>query len=112
MPTPDYVITKAEYDEDHSYLQRVKRWEYDPDAGELRDELEIDRDELIYVIEDGYQFYTAPRDGDGNLQWGREVEVLEIKDQKYVRNDSTPIRQDNLGDIEEYPIEFGDEDES
>jgi len=109
MPRPDYVITKVGYDEDHAYIQKAKRWEYDPNEGEVRNAEEVDRDELIEAVENDGEHYTAPRDGEGNLRWGQLVEVMEISEHRYVRSDSNPVRQDNLGDIEEYPRDFEDD---
>lgn len=110
MPKPDYVVTKVEYDEDHSYIQKVRRHEYDPTDGEVRNDHEITREELMDAVQDGVEHYTAPRDAEGQLRWGGKIEVLEISEHEYVRSDGNPVRQDNLGDIEEWRWDDLDED--
>lgn len=102
MPDPDYIVTEVSYDAEHSLIEEVRRWQYDGRAGEATNEQEVDREELIASVEGSEEHYTAPRDGEKNLQWGQKIEVLEIDDDLFVRVDGTPIRQDNLGDLQEY----------
>ena len=115
MPRPDYVITKVGYDEDHAYIQKAKRWEYDPNEGEVRNAEEVDRDELIEAVENDGEHYTAPRDGEGNLTEGATSNVFLVEEGtlKTPRTDGALLdgitRSVVLGLAanEEFPVETG-----
>ena len=94
----DYCISKVRYSQQHSRI--IKAFVH-KDLGETigRGE-EWTREDVVSLIEDGYQVITIMRDD----KWkkGQEVQIVMVGGSKYIRTNKDQIKADNLENLPEF----------
>ncbi len=65
-------------------------------AGEAN---QVTRQQVIGLIESGYECWTIMKNGSGNWDWGAKVHVVTTYYGAYIRTDRNNESRDNLGNL-------------
>jgi hypothetical protein len=97
----DYCIVGVHFASDRKYLETVRVL---PDTGDLLvTGLIMARGQIVAAIQRGMTFYTALQDRAlQSYSRGQPVRIVTVAGVEYLRTDTNPIAEDNLGDVPEF----------
>ena len=91
----DYGISRVRYNDKKTYIVKVEVSELKGDL--IQPKKEWTRSEVVSEIESGKSFITVI-----NNTKGRDVHIIIVKGEKFIRSDANQEASDNLGELPEF----------
>lgn len=96
----DYAITRVRFNDKHTHIDKVKVREDKGDS--LGPEEERTRLQIVTAIGNGTTFVSAFKNKDDKWQKGKEVFIIIINGEKYIKTVRDNTTKDNLDDLPEF----------
>lgn len=101
MTNEDFLITNIKNDE-NNVLISVQMCVINKNVAngrELSEKKEFSKEQIIFFIENGFSVKTAYEISEKEWKIGSQVNVVKLKDGKYLRTDNNKIEKDNLDNL-------------
>ena len=95
----DYVITAVKFKKEKRHIEQVQIW---TDNGELANEQTTTRSEVVRLLENGSTVVTAYKNNINKWNRGDDINIVEVRGNKFIRTDGNSIEEDNLGNLPEF----------
>jgi hypothetical protein len=96
----DYGISKVRYNDEETYIVKVKVLEDEGDAFSLAEEWT--RSKVVSAIERGKTFVTILRGANNKWKKGQEIHIITVNGIKYIRTDQNRKASDNLENLPKF----------
>lgn len=95
----DYLISRVRYTKDHKRIEYVETYTDDGETVKLYGDMK--RETVVANLKKGLKFTTI-RKKDGKWNKGDNVITYESDGEHFIRTDGNKVKEDNLGELEEY----------
>jgi Protein of unknown function (DUF3892) len=100
MKWADFCVTRVKYGRDRTAIVEI---EAKPDHGDsLGASQRFSRQSVVEAIRFWRTTFATAPVKDGKYVRGADVNVVEVRDEYFLRTDQNAIRSDNLGQLPEY----------
>lgn len=95
----DYLISRVRYTTDHKRIDEVEV--YTDDGNQVKKYDNMNREKVVSFLKKGLKFMTIRKNSDG---WNRGDNVIpyEVDGEYFIRTDGNKIKEDNLGELDEF----------
>lgn len=96
----DYCISAVRYNQEKTHI--VKVIAHEDSGGSLGAGNEMARISVVAKIEGGKSFVTIYKNSDGKWTKGKEVQIIKVDGEKFIRTDANHKKCDNLENLPEF----------
>lgn len=96
----DYLISEVSYNNERTHISKVKAHEDKGDS--VGPAEECSREAIVKVIKQGTTFVTIFKGQNGKWNKGKDVHIIKIGTEEFLRTDQNQRKVDNLENLPEF----------